>query len=64
MIRVHESLPIPLLLQVHDELLFECPDDEAEDYAKDIKQIMESVFELSVPLKVNVGIGKNWDDAH
>lgn len=64
MIRVHESLPIPLLLQVHDELLFECPDDEAEGYAKDIQQIMESVFELSVPLKVNVGIGKNWDDAH
>ncbi len=64
MIRVHESLPIPLLLQVHDELLFECPDDEAQMYSEDIKAIMESVFEMKVPLKVNVGIGKNWDDAH
>jgi DNA polymerase-1 len=64
MIRVHESLPIPLLLQVHDELLFECPDDEAKDYAKDIKEMMENVYQLKVPLKVNVGIGKNWDDAH
>jgi DNA polymerase-1 len=45
-------------------LLFECPDDEAKDYAKDIKEMMENVYQLKVPLKVNVGIGKNWDDAH
>jgi DNA polymerase-1 len=64
MIRVHDSLPIPLLLQVHDELLFECPEEDAEQMADDIKQIMESVHKLNVPLKVNVGIGKNWDDAH
>jgi DNA polymerase-1 len=64
MIRVHESLPIPLLLQVHDELLFECPEEDAEQMADDIKQIMEGVHKLNVPLKVNVGIGKNWDDAH
>ena len=64
MIHVHESLPIPLLLQVHDELLFECPEDEAEEMSAEIKQIMESVVQLKVPLKVNVGRGKNWDDAH
>lgn len=64
MIRVHQSLPIPLVLQVHDELLFECPVDEIETYSKDIKEIMETVYTLKVPLKVNVGHGSNWDDAH
>ncbi|HMN67361.1 MAG TPA: DNA polymerase I [Bdellovibrionales bacterium] len=64
MIQLHQKMPIPLLLQVHDELIFEAPEDEAEDYAKDIRRQMENVFTLKVPLKVNVGIGKNWDDAH
>lgn len=64
MIKLHDSLPIPLLLQVHDELLFESPVDEADEYCRDIKEAMESVYKLSVPLKVNVGKGPNWDDAH
>jgi DNA polymerase-1 len=64
MIEVHNSLPIPLLLQVHDELLFECPQADAEEMAVEIKRIMESIYKLSVPLKVNVGLGPNWDDAH
>lgn len=64
MIQLHESLPIPLLLQVHDELLFECPVAEADDYCLDIKKAMESVYKLKVPLKVNVHKGSNWDDAH
>ena len=64
MIHAHESLPIPLLLQVHDELLFECPKEDAEELGLEIKRIMESVAELKVPLKVNVGVGLNWDDAH
>lgn len=64
MIQVHRSLPVPLLLQVHDELLFECPTEEAEDTAADIKKIMESIYPMKVPLKVNVGLGPNWDDAH
>ncbi len=64
MIRVHESLPIPLLLQVHDELIFECPEDEAAEMSEEIKAIMENVHQLKVPLKVNVGVGLNWDDAH
>jgi len=49
---------------VHDELLFESPADEADEYCKDIKLAMESVYKLRVPLKVNVGKGPNWDDAH
>ena len=64
MIEVYRSLPIPVLLQVHDELLFECGKDDADLMAADIKKIMESVFPLKVPLKVNIGIGSNWDDAH
>ncbi len=64
MISVYNSLPIPLLMQVHDELLFECPIDEADEYCADIKAAMESVYKLKVPLKVNVGKGPNWDDAH
>jgi len=64
MIRVHESLPIPVLLQVHDELIFECPEEDAEALCADIKEIMENVHQLKVPLKVNVGQGENWDDAH
>jgi DNA polymerase-1 len=64
MINVHRSLPVPLLLQVHDELVFECPVEDAEEMAVDIKKIMESIYPLKVPLKVNVGIGPNWDDAH
>jgi DNA polymerase-1 len=64
MIEVQRSLPVPLLLQVHDELLFECAVDESEMMAADIKTIMENVYPLKVPLKVNVGIGGNWDAAH
>jgi DNA polymerase-1 len=64
MIRLNESLPIPVLLQVHDELLFECPKEDVEDYAKEIQKTMEMVFPLAVPLKVNVGQGLNWEDAH
>lgn len=64
MIKVHESLPIPVLLQVHDELIFECPAEDAEELSADIKEIMENVHQLKVPLKVNVGCGLNWDDAH
>ncbi len=64
MIQVHASLPIPLLLQVHDELIFECPEEDAEDMCREIQQLMENVYPLKVPLKVNVGRGPNWDDAH
>lgn len=64
MIRLNESLPIPMLLQVHDELLFECPKEDAETYAHEIRKTMEDIYPLAVPLKVNVGIGKNWEDAH
>jgi DNA polymerase-1 len=53
-----------LLLQVHDELLFEAPEDEADALAETVRIIMEGAATLSVPLVVETGIGRNWADAH
>lgn len=53
-----------LLLQVHDELVIEAPEAEAEALAPRIKQVMESAMALSVPLTVEVGIGQHWGAAH
>jgi len=64
MIEAHQNLPIPLVLQVHDELIFECPKEEVETWSEEVKEIMEKIFELNVPLKVNVASGPNWDAAH
>jgi DNA polymerase-1 len=57
------KLQTRMLLQVHDELLFESPPDEAAEVAKLVKHEMESVHKLEVPLVVDVGIGENWRDA-
>lgn len=56
-------LATKMLLQVHDELLFESPPEEAGEVAKMVKREMESVYKLEVPLVVDVGIGENWRDA-
>jgi len=53
-----------MLLQVHDELVFEVPDDEIDATAALAKRIMEGAASLSVPLTVDVGTGQNWADAH
>jgi DNA polymerase-1 len=53
-----------MLLQVHDELLFEAPEDEAEVLADVARQVMESAAVLSVPLVVETGVGKTWAAAH
>lgn len=54
-----------MLLQVHDELVFECPGSELDEVAKLVKQTMESALpSLDVPLKVQVGSGHNWLEAH
>lgn len=53
MIEVDQKCPIPLLLQVHDELVFEGTSDQIHKYEKDIVNIMENVVKLKVPLKVN-----------
>ena len=52
-----------MLLQVHDELVFECPPEEIEDVSRLVKREMEGTYELKVPLLVDVGVGANWRDA-
>jgi len=51
-----------ILLQVHDELVFEVPNPEVKKIASEIKNIMERVFQLKVPLKIDVSRGKNWQE--
>lgn len=53
-----------LLLQVHDELILEIPEAEADATKQVVKDVMENVFKLSVPLIAEVGIASNWADAH
>jgi len=48
------------LLQVHDELVLEAPDDEVQTIVPLAREVMSGAFELSVPLKVDVEVGKNW----
>lgn len=68
MIRIHaalkrEQLGAKMLLQVHDELVFEIPEGERTDAGALVKREMEGVANLAVPLVVSVGAGKNWIDA-
>lgn len=51
-----------MILQVHDELLFEAPDHDALLLGKEVKRIMENVMSLKVPLVVDIAIGKNWSE--
>ena len=67
MIRIHEkikSMQSRMILQVHDELVFEACDNEIEDLQAIVKNEMEGAFALDVPLKVDIGIGHNWSEAH
>lgn len=59
-----EKLQAAMLLSVHDEIVLEAPPDELETVKRLVTDIMEGVWELKVPLKVNVAWGKNWADAH
>ena len=64
MIEVKPLLKIDLLLQVHDELIFEGTEEAIESQVALIKKTMENVAQLKVPLKVNYSVGNNWDEAH
>ena len=59
-----ENLPLRMMLQVHDELVFECPKDQVEAMAQMVKSEMEGAMELKVPLVASVGFGENWLEAH
>nr|NIS70162.1 DNA polymerase I [Pseudomonadota bacterium] len=69
MIRIHrrlreEGFSTQMILQVHDELVFEAPDRERDTVSELIRKEMEGVMEMSVPLRVIITRGKNWGEAH
>jgi DNA polymerase-1 len=66
MLEIHRkyknNINMSMLLQIHDELIFEIKEDEVEKITKDIVSIMENIFALNVPLKVSVCIGDSWQE--
>lgn len=69
MIRIYQQLKkhhlqTKLLLQIHDELIFEVPKNEIEIVKDIVKKEMQNALPLEVPIEVNIGIGKNWLEAH
>jgi len=65
MIKIDQELPkiskkAKMILQVHDELVFEVPEEEIKKVAKLVKEIMENCYSFKVPLKVDLAVGKNW----
>jgi DNA polymerase-1 len=59
-----EDAPARLIMQVHDELVLEVRSDAAESVAMAIRDRMTAAGELRVPLRVDIGMGANWDEAH
>ncbi len=59
-----EAHDVRMIMQVHDELIFEIPNAQVEEASERIRALMTGVAELSVPLLVDVGTGSNWDEAH
>ena len=57
------GLQSAMLLQVHDELVFECPPAELDEISRLVKAEMEGAYSLDVPLVVDIGTGPNWRDA-
>ena len=58
-----EQLQAKIILQVHDEIIIECPEEEAAAVSEILQYEMERVANLSVPLTVDAHIGKNWMEA-
>ncbi|MSS76241.1 MAG: DNA polymerase I [Methyloglobulus sp.] len=61
---VAEQSDAKMIMQVHDELVFEIAEAKATDYTATIRSLMCSAAELTVPLIVDIGVGDNWDEAH
>lgn len=64
MIELSKTSRLKMILQVHDELIFEGSQEEVDREASQVVRVMESVAKLKVPLKANMAIGLNWDEAH
>ena len=52
-----------MLLQVHDELIFDVPEDEIDEVKDIVRDTMENIYKLDVPLKVEINYGKDWYEA-
>ncbi|MCP5014584.1 MAG: DNA polymerase I [Ketobacter sp.] len=61
---VKKQLDTRIIMQVHDELVFEVPEQELDCITKEVTSLMQGAAELKVPLLVEVGVGDNWDQAH
>ena len=61
---VSENWKSKMLLQVHDELVFDVHNSELEKIKPMIKHEMENAFVMNVPLEVEIGVGRNWLEAH
>ena len=59
-----QAMASRLIMQVHDELVFEAADDEVEPLRQFVRDAMAHAAELAVPLEVGIGVGANWDEAH
>jgi DNA polymerase-1 len=53
-----------MIMQVHDELVFEVRESEVDNFIAQVKPLMEDAAELAVPLLVEAGVGDNWEQAH
>lgn len=66
MIEVYKSLKVSglahMVLQIHDELIFELPDENIEQVQEIVRSTMENIIPLSIPLIVNIAVGKNWGE--
>ena len=58
------ALDAKMIMQVHDELVFEVADEACETLCNNVIERMANVIELQVPLLTEVGVGVNWDEAH
>ena len=58
------ALDTKMIMQVHDELVFEVPSDEREEVTQQVKTLMSGAAQLAIPLEVDVGEGSNWEEAH
>jgi DNA polymerase-1 len=56
------NLKSKMLLQIHDELLFEVPEGEVEEMKSLVTELMPRAFELRVPVKIDIKLGRNWGE--
>ena len=61
---LNEMPDVKMIMQVHDELVFECPKEKADLVMEQMKETMEQTVELKIPLIAEAAVGSNWNEAH